>query len=1035
MNSIVAIIALLTLLVFLSASYTLAENVVRLEATPPPDKHTAYLTIDNNDKDLIPIVTGGQGSVRATCTGEWQGTGGDIRNNWFAGEEMWASYQDPIETGCMQTYPFGIEMFRWDLYSYADTTVTLGPLRLAIWDVDRTTPGCPQPGDVIGLSSDLYLELPPTSTYLLTVSLSETFCVSGPYFGGFWVPETYPIEIIGLWRDNPSPNPPRTCASYKHTSTGWHDLITWGGWPHDLRLWTEGEPLASGGCSCSPGVSEVSPGWFALNIPMETDSVSALYFGSVDIATVDSSHFLVYGSQSGYYEGEISHAGPLHAKFDIDGARDFLPGEVVTATLTNDIECLDGTFDAHGYQWSWTAGVDPSSPGTFVLDSSYSVGDMPMSVCAADLNGDGYLDLATANYDSDDVSVLLNDGNGVFAASVSYAVGDEPVSVFAADLDRDGDLDLATANFSSNDASVLLNDGNGTFATATSFDAGLGPGAISAADFDGDGDLDLAVANFYGNEVSILIGHGDGTYAAAKSYGAGSSAVAIFSADFDGDGDNDLVTANFTVDEVWLLLNNGDGSFATAIPHPVGDGLYSVIAADFEWDGDLDLAAINSSSDDISVLLNDGNGGFAPAVAYGVGDSPRSLFAADFDGDGDLDLVSANLIGADVSVLLNEGNGSFGSATPYSTGYGNRSVFAADFDGDADLDLVTTNDSYDYISILLNQTLGCCDLRGDFDNDGHVDPADWSGSLDYVFAEFPEEPGCYDEADARPDGVVNIADTKVLAYRVFYGVPIPSCDSTIPVGGAGSYPNIWVHLNGGDDVAYAGQVNTLEFYLLNTHILSALSLGLEISVEPTHTLALNPVVMEVGDAIDAFGGSGMLSRVASGQVTTVDSILFGNFAIPVPGLPPHLEYAHCYTMEFDLSDGPDLANGLGIMPIFYPPGGTWTAMDSNGTIPPAFNGFGTDSETEPFDYTALFDIVQPITCCVIRGDIDRDGALEPNIADLVFMVTYMFQAGPPPPCDEPYSPDCAEHYFAEADIDGDGSCTPNIADRIWVFNK
>ena len=54
--------------------------------------------------------------------------------------------------------------------------------------------------------------------------------------------------------------------------------------------------------------------------------------------------------------------------------------------------------------------------------------------------------------------------NGTFADKVDYDVGYNPLSVFSADLDGDGDNDLAVANYGSDNVSVLLNNGNGTFA-------------------------------------------------------------------------------------------------------------------------------------------------------------------------------------------------------------------------------------------------------------------------------------------------------------------------------------------------------------------------------------------------------------------------------------------------------------------------------------------------------------------------------------------------------------------------------------------
>ena len=77
---------------------------------------------------------------------------------------------------------------------------------------------------------------------------------------------------------------------------------------------------------------------------------------------------------------------------------------------------------------------------------NFGVGDTPFSLVAADLNRDGRLDLATANAGSNDVSVLLGNGDGMFQAERRFAVGFFPLSLVAADLNGDGRLDLATGN-------------------------------------------------------------------------------------------------------------------------------------------------------------------------------------------------------------------------------------------------------------------------------------------------------------------------------------------------------------------------------------------------------------------------------------------------------------------------------------------------------------------------------------------------------------------------------------------------------------
>ena len=143
--------------------------------------------------------------------------------------------------------------------------------------------------------------------------------------------------------------------------------------------------------------------------------------------------------------------------------------------------------------------------GTFQTAVNYGAGDGASVLFCADLDGDTTLDLAVASYAGDSVFVLKNNGNGTFQTKVGYGVGDEPYSVFCADLDRDTDLDLAVTNQNSDNISILKNNGNGTFQTAVNYGAGDCPVSVFCADLDGDSDLDIAVANANGGNVSILL--------------------------------------------------------------------------------------------------------------------------------------------------------------------------------------------------------------------------------------------------------------------------------------------------------------------------------------------------------------------------------------------------------------------------------------------------------------------------------------------------------------------------------------------------
>src|ERR1700739_3340058 len=77
---------------------------------------------------------------------------------------------------------------------------------------------------------------------------------------------------------------------------------------------------------------------------------------------------------------------------------------------------------------------------------NYPTGTNPFSVCSADFNGDGKMDVALADNGTNKVSVLLNTGSGTFGTSTNYTVGNTPSSVITADFDGDSKMDLAVAN-------------------------------------------------------------------------------------------------------------------------------------------------------------------------------------------------------------------------------------------------------------------------------------------------------------------------------------------------------------------------------------------------------------------------------------------------------------------------------------------------------------------------------------------------------------------------------------------------------------
>ena len=527
----------------------------------------------------------------------------------------------------------------------------------------------------------------------------------------------------------------------------------------------------SGGISLDtvPDIVSTSPAQNELNVPVNTN-ISVTFDIPMDETTINDSTFVVNAWSTGLHQGTITY-NSLTKTVNLDPDSDFAVGEIVTVVLTTDIQSALGFPLDSSYVWSFTTEVSDESPGTFAPDSVYSVGEGPWSIFAADLDGDGDPDLATANVHTDNLSVLLNNGDGTFAPHSDYPVDEDPWSVFGGDLDADGDLDLVTANMYDNTVSVLLNKGDGTFNPQSAYPVADGPAGLFAADLDGDGDLDLTTANAYSDNVSVLLNDGNGNFASHSAYPVGDMTmpVSVFAADVDGDGDLDLQTSNYGTYDVAVLLNDGNGVFTLSSLYPVGDLPLSVFTADLNGDSDLDLATANCYSSNVSVLLNNGDGSFGAHSVYPAGTGPWSVFAVDLDGDEDLDLAVSSEFSSDVSILMNDGDGTFTPDSVYPVGDYAYSIFAADFDGDGDLDLATANYGSDNVSVLRN-----CLPTGDCTGDDVVDLGDVVYLINYLYkngtAPDPMELG-----DVNCDGVVDLGDLVYLINYLFKGGPPPKC--------------------------------------------------------------------------------------------------------------------------------------------------------------------------------------------------------------------------------------------------------------------
>ncbi len=293
------------------------------------------------------------------------------------------------------------------------------------------------------------------------------------------------------------------------------------------------------------------------------------------------------------------------------------PAGIVAGDFTGDghLDLAVANYGSYGSS-STVSVLLGNGDGTFQPAVNYAAGWALDAIVAGDFSDDGRIDLAVANSASNDVSILLGNGDGTFQSDAvgqthaADAVGSNPVAIVAGDFNGDGRTDLAVANYSSNDVSVLLGNGDGTFQPAVQYAVGSSPEAIVAGDFNGDGRTDLAVLNQgtwpdYRASVSVLLGNGDGTFQPAVEYAVPPLALAIVAGDFTGNGRTDLAVVDLgSVDSPWagpyvsILLGNGDGTFQPAVQYTLGFYPDAIVAGDFTGNGRTDLAVADYGQGD-----------------------------------------------------------------------------------------------------------------------------------------------------------------------------------------------------------------------------------------------------------------------------------------------------------------------------------------------------------------------------------------------------------------------------------------------------
>ena len=397
-------------------------------------------------------------------------------------------------------------------------------------------------------------------------------------------------------------------------------------------------------------------------------AIAAVTFaGQIDLITTSSAGHTVSlwrGGGDGTFAGEfyassgLFPAGVASGDFNRDNTTD----AVVACAGEDSVMVYQGTGDGFFLE-----------PRRLLVGAAGARLD-PTAVALGDFNRDNIPDIAVANAWDGSVAVLRGLGGGMFAPFVRYMISTtaDPRAIAVADMNADGFLDIVTANFEGNSVSVLKGRMDGTFDPPVTISVGAmtNPRALAIQDLDFDGCPDVVTANFGTGTASVLFGQMQAerctgnlvtpspmtTYPTGPNPpgpDAGPHGIAID--DFNWDGLYDVAVSNANAGTVAILMNRLDawGMLSPARTITVGGGPTGTATTDFNWDGYADIVVTNSFSNNIAVLLGVGDGTFRNPEFFGTAGGPIFVSVNDFFTDGLPDVVTANAYSGVMSILIN----------------------------------------------------------------------------------------------------------------------------------------------------------------------------------------------------------------------------------------------------------------------------------------------------------------------------------------------------------------------------------------------
>jgi len=296
-------------------------------------------------------------------------------------------------------------------------------------------------------------------------------------------------------------------------------------------------------------------------------------------SSITSASFRVFGRATGSARGAVTFANGDRT-LTLTPAHAFSAGEIVVANLSHDVRAADSTpLRSAGFAWAFAIRAASATRAFHQIDvMSNRIGGAQTRIygaAAADLDADGWVDLATVNEVSGDLRIFLNrgDASGLYDPFLRppFPIGLEASPNEPADFDNDGTIDLVISAAIGGGVWIARGAGDGTFAGSQTVLTGDEPHGVAVLDVDGDADWDIFDAVEGDDRLALLLNDGSGVFGAPVFFDSGCSGEwALGQADMNGDGIFDLVAGCVNDHGAAVLLGHGDGTFTPVTPQDAG---------------------------------------------------------------------------------------------------------------------------------------------------------------------------------------------------------------------------------------------------------------------------------------------------------------------------------------------------------------------------------------------------------------------------------------------------------------------------------